>query len=96
MGQDSVRHTCQNRRIVIKRILLILLSSAILTYVVVSLAADFKNISYNAPTEEDARIFCWQGRVFVEFNNGRNTWGVQMLNSEGQPIRCPKKSQVES
>ena len=37
--------------------------------------------------------FCAYGKVFVEFKNGRNTWGTLLLDRRGLPILC--KEEVE-
>ena len=37
--------------------------------------------------------FCAYGKVFVEFKNGRNTWGTLLLDRRGLPILC--KEEIE-
>lgn len=39
-------------------------------------------------TRSDTRLFCSYGRVFIEFQDGNNTWGTLMLDDNGAPIRC--------
>jgi hypothetical protein len=36
----------------------------------------------------DMRIFCAQGRQWVEFQNGNATWGAMMLDIDGKPVLC--------
>lgn len=38
--------------------------------------------------KSQARIFCAQGRQWIEFQNGSMTWGAMMLDHEGKPILC--------
>ena len=44
------------------------------------------------PTSRDestnVRLFCAYGKVFVEFHEKSNIWGVIMLDNSGRPIRC--------
>lgn len=43
--------------------------------------------SFNS-NETHARIFCAYGKVFVEFHEKNNIWGVLMLDDAGAPIPC--------
>lgn len=38
--------------------------------------------------KENARIFCAQGRQWIEFANGSATWGAPVLDYDGKPVRC--------
>jgi len=91
-----MRHTCIPWRIIIKNIFIIATVALLSVYGAISLATDFKNSSLASEAEDDVRVFCWQNRLFLEFISDRGTWGVQMLDSQGIPAKCPKKNQVAS
>lgn len=38
--------------------------------------------------KKNARIFCAQGRQWIEFANGSATWGAPVLDYDGKPVRC--------
>lgn len=38
--------------------------------------------------QENAKIFCAQGRQWIEFQSGAATWGAMVLDYEGKPVRC--------
>jgi hypothetical protein len=39
--------------------------------------------------------FCAYGKVFVEFKNGRNTWGTLLLDRRGLPILCKEELELK-
>jgi hypothetical protein len=39
--------------------------------------------------------FCAYGKVFVEFKNGRNTWGTLLLDRRGLPILCKEEIELK-
>lgn len=78
------------------RKLLIFLFVVLAVYGGLSLAVDTKNSISSYEPEDHVRIFCWQNRVYLEFNRGAGAWGVAALDSEGRPIRCPKRNSLES
>jgi len=41
------------------------------------------------------RLFCAYGKVFVEFEEPRYTWGSLMLDSNGKPIPCNDNEHIE-
>ena len=45
--------------------------------------------------ETHARIFCAYGKVFVEFEERNNTWGVLMLDDLGKPLSCNRDDITE-
>ncbi len=42
-----------------------------------------------------ARLFCAYGKVFVEFEERNNTWGVLMLDNTGRPLLCNSNDLLE-
>lgn len=77
------------------RKLLVFVLGILVVYGGLSLVVDTKNSLAYDETEDHVRIFCWQNRVYLEFNRGAGTWGVAALDSEGRPIRCPRRSNLE-
>jgi hypothetical protein len=41
------------------------------------------------------RLFCAYGKVFVEFEEPRYTWGTLMLDSTGKPMPCNANEHIE-
>jgi hypothetical protein len=43
------------------------------------------------PIREDRtkiKLFCTNGRVFIEFEEKYNTWGTMWLDDDGKPVSC--------
>jgi hypothetical protein len=49
--------------------------------------------SQESPTHTNT--FCAYGKVFVEFKNGRNTWGTLLLDRRGLPILCKEEIELK-
>jgi hypothetical protein len=41
------------------------------------------------------RLFCAYGKVFVEFEEPRYTWGTLMLDNNGKPMPCNASEYIE-
>jgi hypothetical protein len=50
--------------------------------------------SFDSDDNPSATMFCAYGTLFVEFDNGRKTWGTIFLNEDGRPIQCNKKDRT--
>jgi hypothetical protein len=48
------------------------------------------------PKETQVKTFCAYNRAFIEFTEGRNTWGTMMLDREGRPIPCSDDDDIKS
>ena len=46
--------------------------------------------------KENIKVFCAQGRQWVEFQNGYATWGAMMLDMDGKPILCNSIADTKS
>lgn len=75
--------------------LLIFILIALAVYGGLSLAVDTKNSILSDKSEDHVRVFCLQNRLYIEFTRSSGAWGVAALDSEGRPIRCPKRNNVE-
>ena len=38
--------------------------------------------------KDNIKVFCAQGRQWIEFQNGYATWGAMMLDQDGKPVLC--------
>ena len=47
----------------------------------------------DSPTHTNT--FCAYGKIFVEFKNGRNTWGTLLLDRRGLPILCKEELELK-
>ena len=34
------------------------------------------------------RMFCAYDKMFIEFDDGKNTWGTMWLDRDGRPVTC--------
>lgn len=57
---------------------------------IISIMSDMKS------TEIHTRTFCAYNRVFVEFEEGKKTWGTIMLDTRGKPIPCSEGDDPEA
>lgn len=48
------------------------------------------------PVEEtNIKLFCANGRVFIEFREKYNTWGTMWLNDDGMPVQCGREEKTK-
>ena len=45
--------------------------------------------------ETNIRLFCANGRVFIEFQEKNNTWGTMWLNDDGMPVNCGRDEKTK-
>jgi hypothetical protein len=72
----------------LKRILTGLFMSVMLIFLLVVVLAKIPLQSQDA----EPNVFCAYDRLFVEFRNGRNTWGTILLDDEGLPVPCDSEA----
>ena len=55
----------------------------------------------SAPTADSnigthTRMFCAYDRMFIEFTDGKNTWGTIWLDQDGRPVACRDGKNISS
>jgi hypothetical protein len=55
----------------------------------------------SAPTIDNnvgthARMFCAYNKMFIEFDDGKNTWGTIWLDQDGRPVACRDDKNISS
>lgn len=38
--------------------------------------------------QTNIKLFCTNGKLFIQFEEKHNTWGTMWLDSQGKPINC--------
>lgn len=49
----------------------------------------------NLSTQTNASMFCSYGRVFVQFEERHNIWGVMWLDQDGRPVPCDEDGPIK-
>jgi hypothetical protein len=52
-------------------------------------------ITPTEPPETNIRLFCANGRVFIEFQEKNNTWGTMWINDDGMPVSCGRDEKTK-
>ena len=48
------------------------------------------------PKDTQVKTFCAYNRAFIEFTDGKSTWGTMMLDRDGKPIPCDDREEIKS